>query len=51
MAVYSKRELDQLVNKIRKAETNRNAVFLNNDHGMLENGLYLLERFDSSKNA
>lgn len=49
--VYSKRELDQLVNKIRKAETNRNAVFLNNDHGMLENGLYLLQRFDSSKNA
>jgi uncharacterized protein YecE (DUF72 family) len=44
--IYSKRELDQLVSKIRKAGTNRNAVYLNNDHGMLQNGLYLLQRFD-----
>ena len=44
--VYSKRELDQIVSKMRKAGTNRNAVYLNNDHGMLQNGLYLLQRFD-----
>lgn len=37
--VYSKRELDHLVSKIRKAKTNRNTVYLNNDHRMLQNGL------------
>jgi len=44
--IYSKRELDKIVNKIKNANTNRNAVYLNNDHGMLQNGLYLLQRFD-----
>lgn len=44
--VYSKKELDQLVSKIRKTGTNKNAVYLNNDHGMLKNGLYLLQSFD-----
>ena len=43
--IYSKRELDQLLKKLRKAGTNRKAVYLNNDHGMLENGLYLLKKF------
>lgn len=47
--VYSKRELDKIVNKIRKAGTNRNAVYLNNDHGMLQNGLYLSQRFNFSE--
>jgi uncharacterized protein YecE (DUF72 family) len=42
--VYSKRELDKLIDKITKAHTKRNAIYLNNDHGMLENGLYLLQK-------
>ena len=42
--VYSKKELDKLVDKIRKAQTKRNAIYLNNDHGMLQNGLYLLQK-------
>jgi uncharacterized protein YecE (DUF72 family) len=45
--VYLKRELDKLVNKIRKAQTKNNAIYLNNDHGMLENGLYLLQKIYS----
>jgi uncharacterized protein YecE (DUF72 family) len=42
--VYTKRELDKLIDKIRKAQTKRNAIYLNNDHGMLQNGLYLLQK-------
>jgi uncharacterized protein YecE (DUF72 family) len=42
--VYSKRELDKLADKVRKAQTKKNAIYLNNDHGMLENGLYLLQK-------
>jgi uncharacterized protein YecE (DUF72 family) len=42
--IYSKRELDKLVDKLRKAQTKSNAIYFNNDHGMLQNGLYLLQK-------
>jgi uncharacterized protein YecE (DUF72 family) len=40
--VYSEKELDNILTKIRKRKANRNAIYLNNDHGMLKNGMYLL---------
>jgi uncharacterized protein YecE (DUF72 family) len=39
---YSDKELDKILAKIRKKKAQRNAVYLNNDHGMLRNGKYLL---------
>lgn len=42
--VYSKRELDSILLKIKRLNAKKNAIYLNNDHGMLKNGLYLLEK-------
>ena len=44
--MFTQKENLTSFDKIRKARTKRNAVYLNNDHGMLQNGLYLLQRFD-----
>jgi uncharacterized protein YecE (DUF72 family) len=41
--VYSEKELNGFLTKIKKARSKKKAIFLNNDHGMLQNGLYLLE--------
>jgi uncharacterized protein YecE (DUF72 family) len=43
--LYSEKELDEMLAKIKKLKADRKAIYLNNDHGMLTNGLYL------SKNA
>ena len=42
--LYSKIELETILTSIRKLNAGRKAIYLNNDHGMLENGLYLLRR-------
>ena len=42
--IYTKRELDNLLLKIKKSRAKKKAIYLNNNHGMLENGLYLLEQ-------
>lgn len=41
--VYSENELNRFLIKIKKARTKKKSIYLNNDHGMLQNGLYLLE--------
>ena len=42
--IYSNTELDTMISSIKKLKADRKAIYLNNDHGMLENGLYLLEK-------
>jgi len=42
--IYSKTELETILTSIRKLNAGRKAIYLNNDHGMLENGLYLLRK-------
>jgi len=41
--VYSREELDKILTRIKRKKADRNAIYLNNDHGMLKNGLYLVE--------
>lgn len=41
---YTKSELDNLLLKIKKSKAMKKAIYLNNDHGMLKNGRYLLEK-------
>jgi uncharacterized protein YecE (DUF72 family) len=41
--VYSEKQLNSFLIKIKKARTKKKAIYLNNDHGMLQNGLYLLQ--------
>lgn len=41
--VYSEKELDKILSKIKKLKAHKKVIFLNNDHGMLENGLYFLK--------
>lgn len=40
--LYSEKELNKILKKIKRAKTTRKAIYLNNDHGMLQNGHYLL---------
>lgn len=42
--IYSQAELDAMISSVKKLNANKKAIYLNNDHGMLENGLYLLEK-------
>ena len=42
--VYSKRKLDSILSKMEKLKASKKAIYLNNDHGMLKNGVYLLEK-------
>lgn len=41
--VYSEKELNRFLTKIKKARAKKKAIYLNNDHGMLQNGLYFIE--------
>ena len=41
--IYSQTELDTMISSIKKLNAYKKAIYLNNDHGMLENGLYLLK--------
>lgn len=42
--IYSQAELDAMISSVKKLNANKKAIYLNNDHGMLENGLHLLEK-------
>jgi uncharacterized protein YecE (DUF72 family) len=42
--IYSEKKLDRFLQHIQKAEANKKAIYLNNDHGMLSNGMYLLNK-------
>jgi len=45
--IYTQEELDTIVSSVKKLNADRKAIYLNNDHGMLENGLYLLDKLKS----
>jgi uncharacterized protein YecE (DUF72 family) len=40
---YSEKELKNIIKKLRKVSESKKAIFLNNDHGMLPNGKFLME--------
>jgi uncharacterized protein YecE (DUF72 family) len=42
--VYSSEELDEIVSQVNACDSEIKAIYLNNDHGMLENALYLLRK-------
>jgi len=42
-SIYSEKELDNLLKKIKRLNASKSAIYLNNDHGMLKNGIYLLK--------
>ena len=35
---------DTMISSIKKLNADKKAMYLNNNHGMLENGLYLLKK-------
>jgi uncharacterized protein YecE (DUF72 family) len=41
--VYSQKELDKILLRIKKLKVDKKVIYLNNDHGMLENGRYLVK--------
>lgn len=45
-SVYSEKELDDTIEKIKELNVDKSAIYLNNDHGMLINGLYLLKNIN-----
>ena len=42
--VYSEEELDVILSSVKNLNAGKKAIYLNNDHGMLQNGLYLLKQ-------
>jgi uncharacterized protein YecE (DUF72 family) len=40
--IYSEKELDNILLRIKKLKADKKMIYLNNDHGMLQNGRYLL---------
>jgi uncharacterized protein YecE (DUF72 family) len=42
-SIYSEKELDDTLERIKRLDVDRSAIYLNNNHGMLRNGLYLLK--------
>jgi uncharacterized protein YecE (DUF72 family) len=49
--IYSQAELDTMISSVKKLNADKKAIYLNNNHGMLENGLYLLEKTKSFPNT
>jgi uncharacterized protein YecE (DUF72 family) len=41
-SIYSEQELDSISSQLKKANAERKVIYLNNDHGMLKNGQYIL---------
>ena len=41
--IYPEKELDNILSRIKKLKADKKMIYLNNDHGMLENGRYLLK--------
>jgi uncharacterized protein YecE (DUF72 family) len=46
--IYEEKELDEIVEKIFKLKPKICYIYLNNDHGMLPNSKYLIEKFNLS---
>jgi uncharacterized protein YecE (DUF72 family) len=46
--IYSQTELDEILTSVINLNAEKKAICLNNDHGMLQNGLYLLKRTHST---
>jgi uncharacterized protein YecE (DUF72 family) len=42
-SIYTEKELDNMLEHIKRLKVDKTAIYLNNDHGMLRNGLYLLK--------
>ena len=42
--IYSRMELDEILTSVVNLNAEKKAIYLNNDHGMLQNGLYLLKQ-------
>ena len=42
--IYTKSELQNIIRKIKNVGAKRNYIYLNNDHGMLQNGQFLLQK-------
>jgi uncharacterized protein YecE (DUF72 family) len=42
--IYSRMELDEILTSVINLNAEKKAIYLNNDHGMLLNGLYLLKQ-------
>jgi len=40
--IYSEKELDNILSRFKKLKADKKMIYLNNDHGMLQNGRYLL---------
>ena len=45
--IYSEKELKRIISKLQKKRASKKAVYLNNDHGMLANGKYLMDHLFS----
>jgi uncharacterized protein YecE (DUF72 family) len=41
--IYSEKELDNILSMFKKLKADKKMIYLNNDHGMLQNGQYLLK--------
>lgn len=41
--IYSEKELDNILSSFKKLKADKKMIYLNNDHGMLQNGRYLLK--------
>lgn len=41
--IYSEKELDNILSRFKKLKADKKMIYLNNDHGMLQNGRYLLK--------
>lgn len=42
--LYSEKELKNIVKRLQKISESKKSIFLNNDHGMLPNGKFLMEK-------
>jgi len=42
--VYSEEELKEMIEEIKKQKAHKKYIYLNNDHGMLPNGKFLMQR-------
>jgi uncharacterized protein YecE (DUF72 family) len=40
--IYSEKELDKMLLQIKNLKAHKKSIYLNNNHGMLQNGMYLL---------
>ena len=46
--LYSEKELLNIINKMQKMPGIKKAIYLNNDHGMLPNGKFLMDQISRS---